>query len=762
MAKPLRVSAVLVALMVLASPFNFQGQMLTVTTFAGPRDTYGAIDARGSMARFNYPMGVAVDTLGNLYVADHDNHTIRKVSPTGGVTTLAGLAGVPGSVDGTGSAARFYWPCAVAVDPKGNVYVSDSANYIVRKISPSGVVTTLAGLAYAPGLVDGPGSSARFGGDLGDISIDTSGNLYVADFFNHAIRKITPAGFVTTLAKVDRIPRGVAAGVGGVVYVTVQDVHLVLKITATGVVTTLAGASTTGSADGTGSAARFARPQGLTADADGNVYVAEFDNNTIRKITPEGVVTTLAGRAGIFDYADGAGGDSRFASPEGLATDSDGNVYVADTYNHSIRKITRGGVVTTVAGAGLPRETAAPQHYGLAGNGDGATDLARFWYPGGMAIDSSGTLSVADTLNQTIRKISPTGVVSTLAGVAGVAGSDDGIGSAARFRSPLGIGLDSGGNVYVADTYNHTIRKITLDGIVSTIAGVAGDSGAVDGIGTAARFSNPCGIAIDESGTVYVGDISNRAIRKIAPNGAVTTFVRLSGSPYGLALDHEGNLFATCSDHTVQKITPAAVVTTVAGSSNQGGNTDGNGTAARFNVPFGIVIDSSGTLYVTDSRNATLRKITAAGDVSTIAGRIGVSGTGDGTGVAARFNGPLGLALGSSGALYIVDSGNDAIRVAKPALSDVATIDNAFGESGVVRQLGSAPMTATSWQWSVVRRPVNSTADLSSTIVSNPVFSPDVQGLYTFRLVANGPDRTSITTVDLMVTSPPPRRRAVR
>jgi sugar lactone lactonase YvrE len=409
MTKPPRVPAVLIALMVVASPFNFQGQMLTVTTFAGPRDTYGAIDARGNMARFNYPTGVAVDTGGNLYVADSDNHTIRKVSSAGAVTTLSGLAGVAGSVDGTGSAARFFRPSAVAADPEGNVYVSDSANYTVRKISPSGVVTTLAGLAHTHGFVDGPGSSARFGGDLGDISIDTSGNLYIADFFNRAIRKITPAGFVTTLALVSNIPRGVAAGLGGVVYVTTQDVHSVLKITSTGVVTVLAGALTAGSANGTGSAARFARPQGLTADADGNVYVAEFDNSTVRKINPQGVVTTFAGRAGIFNYADGVGGDSRFASPEGLAADSDGNVYVADTYNQSIRKITRSGVVTTLAGAGLRRETAAPQHYGLAGSADGTADFSRFWYPEGIAIDTSGNLYVADTLNQTIRKISPGG-----------------------------------------------------------------------------------------------------------------------------------------------------------------------------------------------------------------------------------------------------------------------------------------------------------------------------------------------------------------
>lgn len=713
------------------------------------------------MARFSYPLGVAVDALGNVYVADSDNDTIRKVSPAGAVTTLAGLAGVAGSADGQGSAARFSRPWAVATDRDGNIYVSDSENYTIRKISPSGMVVTLAGVAHTSGLIDGPLGTGRFGGGAMGLTTDSGGNIYVTDPAVNAIRKITPAGFLTTLAKLDRSPVSVAPGAGGTIYVTVQDDNSVFKITASGAVTTLAGAPVSGSADGTGSAARFSRPQGLAADAGGNVYVADVNNSTIRKITPEGVVTTLAGQAGTYDYADGTGSNSRFESPYGVAADSSGNVFVADTYNHSIRKITPAGVVTTLAGSGLRRETGAPQYYGLAGSADGLADLARFWYPEGIAIDSSGTLYVADTNNQTIRKISPAGLVSTLAGMAGVEGSADGIGSAARFQYPLGICLDAGGNVYVADTDNQTIRKITPAGIVSTIAGLSGTGGHDDGIGTAARFLYPYGIAVDDGGTLYVADTSNRSIRKIAPNGAVTKFVQLNGAPYGLALDHEGNLFATCSDHTVQKITPAAVATTVAGLSNQAGNTDGNGSAARFNTPFGIVIDGSGTLYVTDLRNATLRRITSAGDVSTIAGIAGIAGTGDGTGAAARFNSPAGLTLDSSGALYIVDTLNNAIRVARPALSDGATIDNAVGELGVARQLGSVPLTATSWQWSVVRRPVNATADLSSTSVSNPFFSPDAQGLYTFRLVASGPDRTSITTIDLMATPAPPRRRAI-
>src|SRR6266496_4278817 len=320
-----------------------------------------------SAARFNSPHGVATDSSGNVYVADTINHTIRKITPAGVVTTLAGLAGITGSDDGTGSAARFYDPIGVATDSSGNVYVADTVNNTIRQITPVGVVTTLAGLA----------------------------GIY-------------------------------------------------------------------GSADGTGSAARFNNPFGVATDSSGNVYVADSGNNTIRKITPAGAVTTLAGLAGITGNADGTGSAARFSNPEGVATDSSGNVYVGDTYNNTIRKISPAGVVTTLAGLA-----------GSGGSDDGTGSAARFYLPVGMATDSSGNVYVADTFNYTIRKISPAGVVTTLAGLAGFPGSDDGTGSAARFSFPEGVATDSSGNVYVADTSNHTIRKITPAGVVTTLAGLA-------------------------------------------------------------------------------------------------------------------------------------------------------------------------------------------------------------------------------------------------------------------------------------------------
>ena len=332
-------------------------------------------------------------------------------------STLAGSPGSIGSSDGTGTAARFFNPYTVAVDINGHVYVGDTINSTIRKITPDGEVTTLAGLAGTPGSADGTGSAARFNNPYG-VAVDTNGNVYVGDTYNHTIRKVTPAGEVTTLA-----------GLAG----------------------------TSGSADGTGSAARFYQPEGAAVDGKGNVYVAEYLNHTIRKVTAAGVVTTLAGSAGNSGSADGTGSAARFWFPVGLAVDTGGNLYVADSGNQAIRKVTPAGVVTTIAGL-----------FGVSGSTDGTGSAARFYYPYGVAVDNATNVYVADTSNFTIRKVTPERVVTTLAGLAQNYGSADGTGSAARFYYPDGVAVDTAGNLYVADGANDTIRKGNAGYVVSS------------------------------------------------------------------------------------------------------------------------------------------------------------------------------------------------------------------------------------------------------------------------------------------------------
>jgi len=324
---------------------------IIVTTLAGAAQGYA--DGQGTTARFYGPTGVAVDGNGNVYVVDTTNPRIRKITPAGVVTTLAG-SGSHGSVDGTGTAASFSQPIGVAVDSSGNVYVSDTGNNKIRKVTPAGVVTTLAG-ADEGDYADGQGTAARFYNPNG-VAVDGSGNVYVADSYNHRIRKITASGSVTTLAwsgdvgSADgqgtevsfRIPRGVAVDGSGNVYVADSGNHRICKIDVGGNVTTLAGGGDVGSADGQGTEASFHDPEGVAVDGSGNVYVADSYNHRIRKIDVGGNVTTLAG-GGSRGFVDGLGTKAWFHAPNGVAVDGSGNVYVVEYFNSRIRKITTSG-----------------------------------------------------------------------------------------------------------------------------------------------------------------------------------------------------------------------------------------------------------------------------------------------------------------------------------------------------------------------------------------------------------------------------------
>jgi DNA-binding beta-propeller fold protein YncE len=610
-----------------------------LSLFAGNLDSKGNVDGTGSTARFVDLRSGAFDTAGNLYVADTSNHTIRKITPAGVVTTFAGLSGYSGSADGTGPLARFNTPFGIATDGANNIYVADTNNNSVRKITPTGVVSTLAtGLSTPRGVTtDATGTNAAT-------------NVFVANSGNHLILAITnPGGVVSTFAGVVNTPGTVEGAALSATFSSPYDVAFdkttgILYVTNTGTNSIRAISAGTVSTIATG----FNSPQGITADGAGNVFVADTNNHIIRKIVLSGaVISTLAGTSGAYGSANGIGASASFYSPIGVAVDITGNVYVADTRNWTIRKITSAGAVSNFAGiAG-------------AGRVDGSGSAAGFDNPQGVASDRSGNLYVADTSNHTIRKITPSGAVSIFAGQAGFSGSQDGAGTtSARFNSPAGVAVDSADNLYVADTGNNTIRKIpttgSTAGTVSTIAGLALtpeylDGGIVSGVSTA-RFNAPRGLTTDSAGNIYVVDRNNQAIRKITPDGTVSTFAGTFTIPV------------------------ASKVGTV-------GSTDGKGTTvASFNYPWGITADSVGNLYVTDNGNNTIRKITPDGDVTTIAGKAGIAGSVDGGGVA-RFNYPTGIVTDSSANIFVADYFNHVIRKITPT-GIVSTVVGVAGNGG--------------------------------------------------------------------------------
>jgi len=333
-----------------------------VTTLAGD-GTYGFNDGAATAAKFSLPQGVAIDASGNIYVADSENNSIRKVTSAGVVTTIAG-DGTFGYADGMGTAAKFSGPRGIAIDNKDNLYIADTDNNRIRKIAPSGEVTTLAGNGTA-GFANGTGHEVQFDTPIG-VTVDTSGNVYVADTGNNQIRKITPSGVVTTLAgsttagykdgdvtvALFNLPYAVTVDTSGSKYVADSQNNLIRKITPSGVVSTLAGDISFGFVDGTGTHTKFNFPDGIAVDNSGNLYVADRANNRIRKVTPSGVVTTLAGNSRA-DFKDGTGTNATFNLPVGIAVGSSGDIYIGDQGNHRIRKLIKTVTMLSGGSAGI-------------------------------------------------------------------------------------------------------------------------------------------------------------------------------------------------------------------------------------------------------------------------------------------------------------------------------------------------------------------------------------------------------------------------
>ncbi len=622
------------------------GIVTTLSSLAGTIDGPGFANGTGSAARFNMPSGIALDASGNLYVTDTDNNLVRKVTTAGVVTTLAGQVRTPGATNATGTSALFKAPTGIAIT-SSNLLVADSGNHMIRKLTTAGVATTLAGTAGSSGTTDATGTAARFNLPQG-IAVDSAGIAFVTDTGNSTIRKITTAGVVTTFAG--------SAGLQG------------------------------GTND-TGSLARFASPLGITRDASNVLYVTDSTGQTLRKITTAGVVSTLAGAHGLSGSTNDTGALARFSAPSGAVVDSTGALFVTDAANGTIRKVTSGGAVTTFAGTA-----------GAQGSVNGTGAGAMFYKPVGLARDASNTLYVADPVAHVIRKITSTGATTTLAGYPATVGAANDTGSLASFRDPSAMVADGAGNLFIADTGNHSIRKVTPAGVVTTFAGTALISGATNGTGADARFNGPRGLAIDGSGTLYVADTGNHAIRMITSAGVVTTLAGSAGTvgstdatgalarfrgPAALAVDSAGSTLyvADTGNYTLRKITVATgAVSTLAGSAGLAGTTEGTGTAARFGLVQGLGLDTTGTtLYVADTSNNTIRKVViSTGLTSTFAGTAGSRGTLAGTGTAARFSSPSALMVDSANTLYVGDAGSCTLR----KITSAAVVTTPVGSAG--------------------------------------------------------------------------------
>ena len=655
-------------------------QTYRIDTILGDYDPLAVVPL--AHAWVSNPSSLATDSRGNVYFVDRDTYRVRKVDQSGQVSTVAGsgLLGFSGDGGPATSAKLGERVEGLAVDEVGNVYIADTANYRIRRVDPSGTIDTIAGTgSYGGGGDGGPAAMATLGAVYG-LATDAAGNLYIADTFNDKVRKISPDGIISRFAgtgeeghggdggpaghaRLDK-PRGLAVDESGHVYIADTDNHRIRRVDPSGTIATVAGNghSGYGGDGGAATAAMFDGPHDVAVDASGIIYVADSRNRVVRRIDAAGILTTVAGVGPDAQTEDdGADAAIRISFARAVATDAEGAVYIADSFGDSVLRLDDQGMLRQFVGAGR-------------------RDVHR---PGDVAIDASGNILVADSGNHRIIRVDPFGVVTTVAGTGqeGATG-DGGPATSARFASPRGVATDDAGNVYIADSGNHRIRMIGADGTVKTIAGTGDEGyGGDGGKALSASFDSPTAIAVGPDGSVYIADCGNRRIRRLDTAGVVTTVagngeradprldVPATESPLrcdDVAVDSMGRVYMPDRfNHRVLMVDLAGVLVAVAGTGDRGALGDGGpATSAEFWFPGGVAVSDSDALYIADTWNHTVRRVTTDGNIATIAGFGSGGYTGDGAPATEfRLSRPSRLAAASDKRVVVIDSGNGRVRV---------------------------------------------------------------------------------------------------
>ncbi|PZF70923.1 NHL domain-containing protein [Taibaiella soli] len=603
-----------------------------------------------ALAQLNNPTSLAVDIHGNVYIADYSNNRIRKITASTGIISTVAGTGVSGfnGDGGRADTSKLSAPISIAVDTAGNLYIADWGNYRIRKISAAtGFISTVAGGNGSGTTGDGGQATlAKLYAPKG-LAVDAAGQIYVGD--NNKVRKIGTNGVINTIAgtgtggysgdnglatnakiSFNQNYQNIALDAAGNIYLPDYTNFRVRRVDAvTDTITTFAGNGASGFAGDNGPAvnAQLGSVYAVAMDPVGNLYVADMGNDRIRKVTAgTGIITTVGGNGVVsFGGDGGAAAGAQFGnSIQGVAADVAGNVYISDGANYRVRKVTAAtGIIATFAGNGTS---------GSAGDNGPATS-ANLNALGGLATDAAGNVYIADRSNHKIRKVNAAGTITTIAGNGSAAmAGDNGAATSASLNYPAAVALDAAGNLYIADASNNRVRKVDASGIITTFAGTGSTAYNGDTLApTATNLYNPAGLAIDAAGNVYISESSNNRVRKITPAGVVSTVAGIGtagyfgdggpaisakvSAPKGLALDGFGNLYiADYTNNVIRKLTMSTgIITTVAGINSAGFAGDGGpATSAKLNSPIAVAIDTAGHLYVADLNNRRIRVFNVA------------------------------------------------------------------------------------------------------------------------------------------------------
>ena len=607
----------------------------TLSVLAGRR-AYNLGPGPATRASLDNPSGVAVDTHGDLFIADEYDNVVEKVTPAGRLSVVAGVARKSGPpTPGLATSSDLDSPSGVAVDAHGDLFIADQGNHVVEEVTPAGRLSVLAGDGQQGPPKPGPANSSKLYGPSG-VAVDTHGDLFIADPVNQVVEEVTPAGRLSVVAGEGQLgsptpgpanssklgsPYGVAVDNGDLFIADEYD-NVVEKVSPAGTLSVVAGVVGNGNGGpptpGPARTSELDSPSGVAVDDHGDLFIADTDNQVVEEVTSAGRLAVAAGNVAQGPPTPGPATSSKLDTPSGVAVDAQGDLFIADWDNDVVEEVTPAGKLSVVAGDG--RFDAPP----TPGPADSSTLV-----PLGVAVDAHGDLFIADYWNNVVEEVSPAGRLSIVAGDGNVGRPTLGPANSSRLDAPEGVAVDAHGDLFIADYWNNVVEEVSPAGRLSVVAGDGQLGSPTPGPATSSKLDNPSGVAVGTHGDLFIADRGNNVVEKVTASGTLSVVAGVVGNgnggpptpgparsseldnPSGVAVDAHGDLFIADTDNqVVEEVTPAGRLSVVAGGTREGAPTPGPATRSGLSFPVGVAVDAHGDLFIADQGNNDVEKVT--------------------------------------------------------------------------------------------------------------------------------------------------------